>query len=82
MVKPPGKPPAKSSRDPRVTDLQRYRKEREQAARKPPPRPKRPGESFLGSNPRAGLYLAILLAVLALLYLGPMALQALRHLAP
>ncbi|MFZ5720493.1 MAG: hypothetical protein ACOY5Y_13640 [Pseudomonadota bacterium] len=57
--------------DPRVTDLSRYRKAREAAARRPPPKPKRPKETFLGSNPRAGLILVIVLAVLALLYLGP-----------
>ncbi len=42
---------AKPPEDPRVTDLRRYKQEREKAARKPPPKPKRPGESFLGSNP-------------------------------
>ncbi|MBI1197706.1 MAG: hypothetical protein GC203_07580 [Phenylobacterium sp.] len=60
--------------DPQVTDLQRYRKAREQAERRrraasPPKRP--PGQSFLGSNPRAGLILAAIAAVLAALYLIP-----------
>ena len=55
--------------DPRVTDLRRYRKAREQARRKPQPRP--PGESFLGANPRAGLILVLLIVVLAALYLIP-----------
>ncbi|MET0272512.1 MAG: hypothetical protein ABW360_05940 [Phenylobacterium sp.] len=55
------KPPA----DPRVTDLRRYKKAREQARRRPPPRP--PSQSFLGSRPRAGLILAaVVLALVAL----------------
>lgn len=55
--------------DPRVTDLRQYRKAREQARRRPPPRP--PGESFLGSNPRAGLILALLLLVLMAMFVVP-----------
>ncbi|MCR5874465.1 hypothetical protein LRS10_09955 [Phenylobacterium sp. J426] len=58
--------------DPRITDLRRYRKAREQAKRQPPPKPKRPSEGFLGSNPRAGLILAIVAVVLAALYVVPM----------
>lgn len=57
--------------DPRVTDLSRYRKAREAKAKRPPPRPKRPQEPVLGSNPRAILILVIVVVVLALLYLGP-----------
>lgn len=57
--------------DPRITDLERYRKAREQAAKRPPPKPKAPKQSFLGSNPRAGLILVAVITVLALLYLGP-----------
>lgn len=57
--------------DDRVTDLNRYRKAREVEARRPPPKPKRPRETFLGSNPRAGLILVVVIVVLALLYLGP-----------
>lgn len=72
MAKPPPKPPRKSSgkEDPRVTDLRRYRREREEAAkRKPKPNPKaQMRETFLGANPRAGLILAIL-AVVILAYL-------------
>lgn len=50
--------------DPRVTDLRRYRKAREQAKRQPPPRPKRPqGQGLLGSNPRAGLILGVVALV-------------------
>ncbi|WP_068876215.1 MULTISPECIES: hypothetical protein [unclassified Phenylobacterium] len=69
MAKPPPKGPERE--DPRVTDLRRYRQEREKAARKPAPKPKRPRESFLGSNPRAGLILVIAIVVLAALYLVP-----------
>lgn len=51
--------------DPRVTDLRRYRKAREQQKRRPPPRP--PTEHFLGGRPRAGLILvAVILALAAL----------------
>jgi len=69
MAKPPKRP---TEEDPRVTDLRRYKQEREKAARKPPPKPKAPSASFLGSNPRAGLILVIVLAVLAALYVVPM----------
>ena len=62
----------KPPEDPRVTDLQRYRKVREQAARRPPPKPARPRPAFLGSNPRAGLILAILAVVLLVLYGWPL----------
>jgi hypothetical protein len=58
--------------DPRITDLRRYKKAREQAKRRPPPKPKRPSEGLLGSNPRAGLILAIVAVVLAALYVLPM----------
>jgi hypothetical protein len=61
--------------DPRVTDLRRYRKAQKQAQRRPAPRP--PGEGFLGSNPRAGLILAIAAAVAALLWLLPLVSQLL-----
>jgi len=64
-------PKDKQGDDPRVTDLRAYRKEREKAARKPPPKPKAPSQSFLGSNPKAGLILVVVIVVLALLYLGP-----------
>jgi hypothetical protein len=53
--------------DPRVTDLRRYKKAREQAKRRPPPKP--PTQSFLGSRPRAGLILAAVVIVLAALSL-------------
>lgn len=55
--------------DPRVTDLRRYKKAREQAKRRPPAKP--PGGGFLGSNPRAGLILAVLAALAAAFILGP-----------
>jgi len=57
--------------DDHVTDLARYRKAKEAAARRPPPKPKAPRQSFLGSNPRAGLILVIVVLVLAALYLLP-----------
>jgi hypothetical protein len=63
---------AKPPEDPRVTDLRRYRQEREKAAKKPPPKPKAPSQSFLGSNPRAGLILLVAIVVLAALYVVPM----------
>lgn len=56
--------------DPRVTDLRRYRREREKA-RKRPQATRPPGASFLGSNPRAGLILAVVALVLAALYVIP-----------
>ena len=55
--------------DPRVTDLRRYKKAREQAKRRPPAKP--PGGGFLGSNPRAGLILAVLAALPTAFILGP-----------
>ena len=64
-------PPKLNGKDPAVTDLQRYRREKEKAARKPPPHPKAPRESFLGSNPRAGLILLVVIGIIALLSLGP-----------
>jgi hypothetical protein len=71
MAKPP---PLKDPRneDPRVTDLRKYKQEREKAAKQPPPKPKAPSQSFLGSNPRAGVILLIVIAVLAALYVVPM----------
>ena len=66
--------------EPEVTDLERYRKAKAKAEaekRKPPPRPKTPGQGVLGSNPRAGLILAIVVVVLAALWLGPMLLSLL-----
>ena len=58
--------------DPRITDLARYKKAREQAKRRPPPRPRPPGGGgFLGANPRAGLILAIVIALALALTLGP-----------
>jgi hypothetical protein len=58
--------------DPRVTDLRRYKQQREKAAKKPAPKPKAPNASFLGSNPRAGLILVVAIVVLAALYVVPM----------
>ena len=59
--------------DPRITDLRRYKKAREQAKRRPPPKP--PGGGFLGSNPRAGLILAVIAALAAAFLLGPLVVQ-------
>jgi hypothetical protein len=55
-------------RDPKVTDLRRYRREREKATRKPA---KPGGGGLLGSNPRAGLILALVLVVIVALYVLP-----------
>ncbi|ODT86517.1 hypothetical protein [Phenylobacterium sp. SCN 70-31] len=81
MAKPP------PNDDPQVTDLARYRKAKAAAARRPPPqsRPREAGgtgtgpkgprsqkPSVLGSNPRAGLILAIVVLVLLALWLGPL----------
>jgi hypothetical protein len=58
--KPPGGP-----EDARVTDLARYRRARAQA-RKAPSRPRPPASaSFLGSRPRAGLILIVVVVLLA-----------------
>lgn len=70
MAKPPP-PKDPGNGDPRVTDLRRYKQEREKAARKPPPKTKAPKASFLGSNPRAGLILVAVILVLAALYVLP-----------
>ena len=58
--------------DRRVTDLGQYKKSREQARRKAPPKPLACG--FLGSNPKAPMILAIVAAVLAALYVVPLVL--------
>lgn len=73
MAKEPSKP---NGHDPRVTDLKAYRKEKEKAAKRPPPKPAgpkagRPSDSFLGSNRHAALILVAAIVILALLYLGP-----------
>ncbi|HEV2533124.1 hypothetical protein [Phenylobacterium sp.] len=50
--------------DPRVTDLRRYRRERERAsraARKPAP----PNEKLLGGRRNAGVFLILAIAILA-----------------
>jgi hypothetical protein len=56
--------------DPRVTDLRRYRKARELQKRRSPQRPAR--ERFLGSRPRAGLILILVILALAALTILPM----------
>ena len=64
---------ARRPEDPRVTDLARYRKAREQQKRQPPPKPVRPpsSERFLGSNPKAGIVLAIVILLFAVLFVLP-----------
>ena len=61
--------------DPRITDLRRYKKAREQAKRRPPPRP--PGQGLIGSNPRAKLILGIVVAVLVAIYVLPLVMKVL-----
>ena len=68
MAREPHKP---NGHDPRITDLRRYKQAKEKAARKPPPKPRPPSQSFFGSNPYAGLILVAVIAIIALLYLGP-----------
>jgi len=60
--------------DPRVTDLRRYRRAREQARRRPPrPDGRTP---LLGSNPRARLILALVVLFMVAAWLGPKMLHA------
>ena len=70
---------AKPPEDPRISDLARFRKQREADAlkklRKPPKLP-RPG--FLGSNPHARLILAALAALLVLFFVVPAILPLLK----
>lgn len=62
-----------NGQDPRVTDLRRYKRARERARRQPPPRPQQQGsQGFLGPRKNAGLILAIVVAVLAALWLLPL----------
>ena len=73
MAKPP------EEKDPRITDLARYRKAREAEKRRKPPNPKaQMRETLLGTHPRAGLILAALVVVALLLSVGPMLLRLLR----
>ena len=61
--------------EPEVTNLARYRKAKAEAAKrkvaKPPKPPRPPRQSFLGSNPRAGLILVVVIVVLLALTFGP-----------
>jgi hypothetical protein len=69
---------ARPPEDPRVTDLRRYKKAREQAKRQPPPKPPRPPSGgFLGSNPRAPLILGIVALVAMLLWGWPLLMKLL-----
>ncbi|RAK64398.1 hypothetical protein [Phenylobacterium kunshanense] len=67
------KPPPED--DQRITDLNRYRKAKEAERKRPPPKPPRPREGLLGSNPKAGLILAIAVIVLLALFVVPMFLR-------
>jgi hypothetical protein len=61
----------KPDEDPRVVDLRRYKKAvQAKAARKAAP-PLAKSESLLGSRPRAGLLLVLIVVALAALWLGP-----------
>jgi hypothetical protein len=57
------------SEDPRVADLNRYRKAREMQRRQAPQRA--PTQRFLGDRPRAGLILFVVIVVLAAVTLLP-----------
>lgn len=57
--------------DRRIADLSRYRKAREEAARKAKPAPKRRSEALLGPNPRAAMILVIVVLVMLALYVLP-----------
>lgn len=68
------RPEQDPSRDPRVTDLRRYRRERERAERESRKRAaaqRRPGgaEPLLGRRRNAGLILVVVIAVLTALSL-------------
>ena len=65
----------KPPEDPRITDLRRYKKAREQAKRKPPPRP--PSQGIIGSNPRAKLILGIVAALVVALWVLPLVMKVL-----
>lgn len=54
-----------------MTDLRRYRRERERARRKPQGRTPSPREPLLGRRPRAGLILILVVLALAALWLLP-----------
>ena len=70
---------AKPPEDPRIADLARFRKQRETEALKKLRKPPKPaGSSFLGSNPRAGLILAALAALLVLFFVVPAILPLLK----
>lgn len=82
MAKPPPKSPEdpKTPGDPRVTDLRRYRKAREQAARRKPNPKAQMRETILGANPRAGLILFLLALGILVMFGLPRLLPWLRAL--
>jgi len=57
-----------AERDPRVTDLRRYRRERARAERAAQQKKPAADEPILGRRPRAGLFLVLVIAVLAALW--------------
>lgn len=61
---------ARRQDDPRVADLRRYRKARELERRKRA-HPPRASEPFLGSRPRAGLILAVVVLLVVLSFVLP-----------
>ena len=66
MAKPP------EDEDPRITDLRRYRKAREQAAKRKPNPKAQMRQTVLGTNPRAGLILAIAAVAIFVFLVLPM----------
>lgn len=60
---------ARGERDPRVTDLRRYRRDRERARRSAPKSRKGAREPLLGARPRAGLILILVVLALAAMWL-------------
>lgn len=65
--------PVEPERKPEVVDLDSYKKARQARAQpKPAPAPKSVGEPILGSRPRAGLILALVILVAVALWVLPM----------
>lgn len=57
--------------DTKVTDLRRYRRDREKAERRPAKSKPATGGGFLGSNPKAALILVLVIVALAAIYILP-----------
>ena len=69
---------AKPPEDPRITDLRRYRKERELAAKRKPNPKAQMRETILGANPRAGAILVLLAIGLIAYFFLPTIVRLLR----